>query len=84
MLQARRTENCKFDSSQAPSPARHARRDVNALRDFSKNLVRQHTKVLDQDDNWNVLLYKEALYITRLNSPLNSGLKASRDLVLFR
>ena len=62
----------------------NATSDINALREFSKYIVEEHTTILDQDDNWNVLLYKEALYITRLDTSLNRGLKASRELTLFR
>ena len=37
----------------------------------------------DSDDNWNLLLYKEAYYIKRLAPSLDNGLKASRELCLF-
>ena len=35
------------------------------------------------DDNWNLLLYKEAYHIKRSTPFLNTGLKASRELCLF-
>ena len=53
-------------------------------KEFSKEVIRQNTCILDQDSNWNVLLYKEALHISRSNPILNCGLKASREPVLFR
>ena len=61
-----------------------ARDDTVVLREFSKEVIRQNTKIVDQDMNWNVLLHKEALHINRLNTPLNNGLKASRNPILFR
>ena len=53
-------------------------------KEFRKELTRQNTRILDRDDNWNVLLYKEAFYINRHKSSLNNGLKASRETVLFK
>ena len=58
--------------------------DESLKRTFFKESNRQNTRILDQDSNWNVLLHKEALYISRSNPPLNNGLKASREPVLFR
>ena len=55
-----------------------------SFREFSINSVRNNVKILDYDRNWNNLLYKEALYIERLNPNLNSGLQASRKLNLFK
>jgi hypothetical protein len=52
-------------------------------KEFSLQAVRRNTKVLDSDDNWNLLLYKEAYYIKRLTPSLNNGLKSSRELCLF-
>ena len=34
--------------------------DDELKRNFFKELVRQNTQIIDQDRNWNVLLYKEA------------------------
>ena len=45
--------------------------------------VRSNTKIIDSDDNWNLLLYKEAYHIKRSSPSLNNGLKASRELCLF-
>ena len=58
--------------------------DESLKRTFFKESIRQNTRILDQDSNWNVLLHKEALHISRSNPPLNNGLKASREPVLFR
>ena len=51
---------------------------------FATNSIQSGVKILDNDSNWNQLLYKEALWIERSNPSLNSGLKASRQLKLFR
>ena len=45
--------------------------------------VRSNTKIIDSDDDWNLLLYKEAYHIKRSSPSLNNGLKASRELCLF-
>ena len=42
-----------------------------------------NSKIIDSSNNWNLLLYKEALHIKIRKSILNNGLKASRDLQLF-
>ena len=47
------------------------------------NHVLDNTKVLDSSNNWNILLYKEALHIRRRKPEMNNGLKASRELSLF-
>lgn len=56
--------------------------DVNT-RDFRLNLVRSNTKVINHSSNWNILLFKEALYIKEKVPVLNNGVKASRELQLF-
>ena len=58
--------------------------DNERKRNFFKESIRQNTRIIDQDSNWNVLLHKEALHISRSDPPLNKGLKASREPVLFR
>ena len=45
--------------------------------------VQRNVVMIDQSDNWSVLLYKEALHIKQLKPALNQGLMASRDLQLF-
>ena len=52
-------------------------------KEFFTETVRSNTKIIDSDDNWNLLLYKEAYHIKRSSPPLNNGLKASRELCLF-
>ena len=59
-------------------------REVDVIKKYSKEIIRQNTVILDEDRNWNLLLHKEALYISRLKPPLNNGLRASREPVLFR
>ena len=52
-------------------------------KEFFAQTVRDNTNIIDHDDNWNLLLYKEAYHIKRLTPFLNNGLKASRELRLF-
>ena len=52
-------------------------------KEFLTQTVRDNTNIIDRDDNWNLLLYKEAYYIKRSTPFLNNGLKASRELRLF-
>ena len=52
-------------------------------KEFFAQTVRDNTNIIDRDDNWNLLLYKEAYHIKRLTPFLNNGLKASRELRLF-
>ena len=52
-------------------------------KEFFTETVRSNTKIIDSDDNWNLLLYKEAYHIKRSSPSLNNGLKASRELCLF-
>ena len=54
------------------------------IRDKRINYVRNNIRVVDKSDNWSVLLFKEALAIKDSHPQMNSGLKASRDLNLFR
>ena len=46
-------------------------------------LVQNNTTIIDRHNNWNILLFREALKIKELKSCLNSGLKASKELQLF-
>ncbi len=55
-----------------------------SFRKFAIQSIQNEVKILDNDSNWNQLLYKEALWIERSNPSLNNGLKASRQLKLFR
>ena len=71
--------NQLFENDVTSEPA-----DESSLREFSIESVRQSVKILDSDSNWNRLLYKESLAIERNNPSLNRGLKASRQLQLFR
>ena len=50
---------------------------------FNVSQIRNNTIILDKATNWNVLLFKEALYIKRQKPSLNCGLKASKELQLF-
>ena len=53
-------------------------------RNFTIQSLQEHIKILDNDRSWNELLYKEALNIERKDPSLNKGLKASRQLKLFK
>ena len=55
-----------------------------ALRNFSIQSIQDGIKILDNDPKWNQHLYKEAMQIERKDPPLNRGLKASRQLRLFK
>ena len=46
-------------------------------------LVQNNTTIIDRHNNWNILIFKEALKIKELKPCLNSGLKASKELQLF-
>ena len=56
--------------------------DVNSSK-LDTNQIRGNTIVLDKADNWNELLFKEALLIKSHKPSLNTGLKASKELQLF-
>ena len=56
---------------------------ISGNNEYAINVVQNNTTVLDYDDNWNLLLYKEAFHIKRQSSSLNNGLKSSRELCLF-
>ena len=61
-----------------------AHEDKESLRNFSIQAIQDGVRILDTESNWNQLLYKEALNIERKDPTLNKGLKASRQLRLFR
>ena len=50
---------------------------------FNVSQIRDTTIILDRVNNWNVLLFKEALMIKRHRATLNCGLMASKELQLF-
>ena len=50
---------------------------------FRLNLVRQNTRIIDESNNWNVLLFTEAYHINEKCPILNNGVKASREMQLF-
>ena len=68
--------NNLFDDSTSQNPE--------LPRVFLIESLRQNTRILSNDRNWNRLLYKESLFIERNDPTLNRGLKASRKLQLFR
>ena len=56
--------------------------DVNT-HEFRLNLVRQNTRIIDESNNWNVLLFKEAYHIKEKCPILNNDAKGSREMQLF-
>ena len=50
---------------------------------FNVLQIRDDTIILDRGNNWNVLLFKEALMIEKHRPTLNCGLIASKELRLF-
>jgi hypothetical protein len=49
-----------------------------------RNAVLNNYKIIEACTNWSQLLFLEAYYIKRLNPTINMGLKASKELVLFK
>ena len=49
-----------------------------------RNAVLNNYKIIDTCANWSQLLFLEAFYIKNLNPAINKGLKASKELVLFK
>ena len=60
-----------------------ANRELSLYRQFCINAVQQSIRVLDSARHWNKLLFKESLWIKQEQSPLNCGLKATKELALF-
>ena len=48
------------------------------------NAVHNSSKVLDYNSNWSQLCFLEAFYIKTLKPKINVGLKASKELQLFK
>ena len=46
--------------------------------------VLQNTRIIDKNNNWSQLCFLESLYIKRRNPTFNVGIKATKELVLFR
>ena len=59
--------------------------DINAThkRKFDVNHIRDNIIVLDRCNDWNELLFKDALLIKRHCPTLNIGLRASKEFQLF-
>ena len=51
--------------------------------DFKLNLVRQNTGIINESNNWNVLLFKETFHVKEKCPMLNNVVKASRKMQLF-
>ena len=48
------------------------------------NAVHYNSKILDYNNNWSQLCLLEAFYIKTLKPKINAGLKASKELQLFK
>ena len=57
--------------------------DVQDLGTSRINLVQMNTRLIDRHQNWNILLFKEAIKIKEKKPILNTGLKVSKELQLF-
>ena len=67
-------------------PGSYKVRNLNPDKPFSNyELIANNTKILQslQHTNSNILLFLEVLHIKFKRPPLNSGLKASKELMLF-
>ena len=51
--------------------------------EFDITTVQNYTNISDTALNWNILLFKEVLYIKQKNPELNNGLKAPKESQLF-
>ena len=52
--------------------------------EYQLNIVHNNTRILGKTYDWLTLLFMEALFIKELNSTFNVGLKATKNLQLFR
>ena len=50
--------------------------------EFRLNPVRQNTRIIDESNNWNILLFKEAGHIKEKCPILNNGVKVFREMQL--
>ena len=48
------------------------------------NAVHNNSKVLDYNNNWSQLCFLETFYFKTLKPKINAGLKASKELQLFK
>ena len=48
------------------------------------NAVTENTDIIDHNGNWTHLQYLEAYYIDTMSPEINIGLKASKELQLFK
>jgi hypothetical protein len=48
------------------------------------DLIYSNCKVIDQSNDWSLLLFKEAFHIHCFNPALNHGMHASKELTIFR
>ena len=51
--------------------------------EFRLDLVCQNTRIIDESNNWNILLFKEGYHIKEKCPILNYGVKASSEMQLF-
>ena len=50
---------------------------------YNINSIQENTNIIDSASNWNTLLIKEAFHVQQKKPVLNSGLKASKDILFY-
>ena len=65
-------------------PALNDRSKIKPIDAYIYHTVRNNTTLIQCNDNWLQLCFLEAYFIKLKKPLLNTGLKASRDLVLFK
>ena len=61
--------------------------DVNSDKppnDFMINSILHNYEIIDSNRNWSQLLFLEALWIKKENPIINTGIRASRELIIFK
>ena len=54
------------------------------IKENTTNAVLNNCRIIDQNNNWSQLSFLEAYYIKTLKREINDGLKASKELDLFK
>ena len=54
------------------------------IKENTTNAVLNNCRIIDQNNNWSQLSLLEAYYIKTLKREINDGLKASKELDLFK
>ena len=54
------------------------------IKENTTNAVLNNCRIIEQNNNWSQLSFLEAYYIKTLKREINDGLKASKELDLFK